>query len=71
MELTLCVSPSPEIALSRYDPVLFPKFRSIFEGFKSEGLLRSLVREPKQANTAVVMENRSDRTLLHSDTVGS
>jgi hypothetical protein len=63
MELTLCVSPSPEIALSCYDSVLFPKFRSIFEGSQSQSPLRLLVREPQEANTAVVMENRSDRDI--------
>lgn len=63
MELLLGASPSPEITLSRYDPALFPKFRPIFDGSKPDGPLRFLVREPEEANTAVVMQNSSERDI--------
>jgi hypothetical protein len=63
MEFLLGSSPSAEISLSRYDPAIFPKFRSVFGTSDSEGSLRYLTSKPEEANTAVVMENHSDRDI--------
>jgi hypothetical protein len=63
MQLTLGGSPSAEISLSRYDPALFPRFRSIFESSNPESPIRHLACNPEEANTAVVLENHSDKDI--------
>ena len=38
MKFTFSESPSPELALMRYDPAAFPQFRIVFETPSPEGL---------------------------------
>jgi hypothetical protein len=63
MDFTVGLSPSPVVVISRYDAVLFPKFRFIFEEPSSDRRFQRLAQGPDEANTSVVMENRANKDV--------
>ena len=62
MRFTIVPSPTPEVALTQYDGVLFPKFKPLFMPF-DDTPLRHLRHNPDDAATAVVLENRSPKEI--------
>jgi len=64
MDFTISPSPTRQIVVSRYDAVLFPKFKGVFEQVRNHGAFNLLAQPPEEAVTALVMENDTDVTAL-------
>jgi hypothetical protein len=58
--VNLLPSPSAEIFLTPCDKAAFPKFAEVFKTFSSSSLL---ARDPEEASSAIVFENRSERAV--------
>lgn len=63
MRFTITPSPSEEVVLTAYDKNAYPKFAQLFEPMDESSRLRLLAIDPKQAATAIVVENRSARAI--------
>lgn len=63
MEFSIDPSPSEQVVFSHYDPVTFPKFRIVFERTGKNDEIQVLAQPPEEADTAIVMENRSDKEV--------
>ena len=63
MRLKLIPSPSDDVALTPYRDGDFPTFRKIFEEMQHDSPLRPFAQNPKAAETAIVIENRSEKEM--------
>ena len=63
MRFTITPSPSEEVVLTPYDKNAYPKFAQLFEPMDESSRLRLLAIDPKQAATAIIVENRSARAI--------
>lgn len=63
MRLKLIPSPSDYVALTPYRDGDFPTFRKIFEEMQHDSPLRHFAQNPKAAETAMVIENRSEKEI--------
>lgn len=60
--LNIAPSPNAEIVLCRYNEAAHPKFRCLFEA-SSDSRLVHWARDPEEASSAVVLENRSEKAI--------
>lgn len=63
MDFIVSASPSPDVLLSRYDAMSYPKFRVIFETPPTDGPLPFLAQPAEDATRAGVMESRCDKDV--------
>src|SRR5581483_6846809 len=63
MQFSFVPSPSPDAVLSRYDAERFPMFQCLFESVEADSPLVGLSRDPRQAEFALVLENKSQKDI--------
>jgi hypothetical protein len=56
-------SPSPDVVVTQYDEVAFPRFRPLFKNLPESSPLRHIALDPKEAPFALVLENRSQKAI--------
>lgn len=61
--LNIVPSRSPDVALTRYDEASFPEFHPLFESAEITRLPQFLLLDRNDAQTAVVLENRSEKAI--------
>ncbi len=62
-QFTIAPSPSPDVVLTQYDGTLFPKFKGLFGPQDEASPLRHLRKSLDDAETAVVLENKSEKAI--------
>jgi hypothetical protein len=62
-QFQIAPSPSPDAALAPYDAELFPKFKLLFGPFDESSRLHFLHKSHEDAETSVVLENRSEKAI--------
>ncbi|HTH52304.1 MAG TPA: hypothetical protein VL495_00055 [Edaphobacter sp.] len=63
MRLRLMPSPNDYVVLARYREGDFPAFRKVFEEVRDDSPLRNFAQPPEAAETAVIIENRSEKEM--------
>jgi hypothetical protein len=63
MRFNILPSPTPLIALHRYEKALFPVFNQLFETPSPSSPVRHLARDPEEALAAVILENQSEKPI--------
>src|SRR4051812_1362111 len=63
MDFTFSLSAVPEVLLTKFDPVRFPKFAALFDPDAFEGRLKMFTLRPDWASWSLVLENSSDRDI--------
>lgn len=63
LRLNILPSPSAAIHLTRYEETSFPKFSELFHPVAAQSALSHLARDPNEAESSVVFENRSENAV--------
>jgi hypothetical protein len=63
LRFQIAPSPSPDVVLTQYDAALFPKFKPLFVPYDESSPLRPLKQSPEDAETSIVLENRSEKAI--------
>lgn len=63
LRVNVVPSPTPAVALRRYEKALFPVFDQLFETPSPSSPIRYLALDPQEASFALILENQSEKPI--------